>query len=129
MVDPQLAFGVLKDSFARAADRCGASVCETGYIFAGQKARFRIVGKDLLDQIHQPFAHLKVDKELPRTEKLPDAGREPGTVAAVRARVQAGLPSSPHDAATRMVARLEMNIQGVYTIERSGISAARRRPP
>jgi hypothetical protein len=70
MADPQLAFGVLKDSFTRAADRCGASICETDYIFAGQVARFRIVGTDLFGQIHQPFAHLKVDKEPLRTQKL-----------------------------------------------------------
>ena len=70
MADPQMAFGVLKDSFTRAADRCGASICETHYIFAGQAARFRIVGTNLFGQIHQPFAHPKIDNEPLRTQKL-----------------------------------------------------------
>ena len=72
MLDPQLAFGILKDNFTRAADRCGASIWrETELCICwADFARFRVVGTDLFGQIHEPFAHLKVDKESLGTQKL-----------------------------------------------------------
>jgi hypothetical protein len=48
-----------------------------------------------------------------------------GTIFVKRSKPQQFI-SSPHDAATSMVARLEMNIQAVYTLETSRLLAACR---
>ena len=57
------AFGMMRLGFAQ-AKAYSRDLYESHYILAGQAVQFRIVGRELAEQIHQTFAHLAIDRSV-----------------------------------------------------------------
>src|SRR4051812_18827168 len=64
LFDGEIAFGNMRAAFEEAAATHPTEVREAHYRFAGHAVRFRILGRDLAENIGRPFSHLRLAHEV-----------------------------------------------------------------
>lgn len=108
--DCAAAFKALQAAFELAMERRPDCLCESFYTFAGRTVRFRIVGRELAEQIGRPFAHLVADTMIsPVSDLAIDLWDQE------EAGISCWGASTPHDVGSRQPSRDE-----VLTISSSG---------
>jgi len=63
-------FSLLERAFQYAMERNPTDIQESYYVFGGRPVRFRIVGRELHQQILRPFSHLRHTGPIPDTAQL-----------------------------------------------------------